>query len=84
MNINDKLIKNVKDEITRLTNQLNDLETYKAELSDDEIQSIRKDTLEQLVNNTKILEKMNTGDLTTNTEVDEARSVLFPLTTANQ
>jgi hypothetical protein len=77
MNVNEKLIKNVKDEITRLNNQINDLEVYKNELLHDEIQLIKKETLEQLVHNTKILEKMNSGDITTNSEVDEARKVFF-------
>jgi ElaB/YqjD/DUF883 family membrane-anchored ribosome-binding protein len=76
MNVNEKLIKNVKDEINRLTSQLNDLETYKNELSSEEIQSIKDETLQQLLNNTKILEKMNTGDITTNTEVDETKNVI--------
>jgi len=72
----EKLIKNVIDEITRLKNQLNDLEVYKNELSEDEIASIKKETLEQLINNTKILEKMQTGDITTTTVVEEARMVI--------
>lgn len=71
----DKLIKNVVDEITRLKNQLNDLEVYKDELSGDEIKSIKQETLDQLINNTKILEKMKTGDITTKTAVEEARLV---------
>jgi hypothetical protein len=75
MNFDDKLIKNVIDEINRLKAQLNDLEIYKDDLTEDEIQETKKETLEQLINNTKILEKMKTGDITTKTEVEEARMV---------
>jgi hypothetical protein len=70
-----KLIKNVIDEINRLKSQLDDLEVYKDELSDDEINSMKKETLDQLINNTKILEKMKTGDITTTTAVEDARLV---------
>ena len=72
-NFDEKLIKNVLDESTRLNNQLNDLETFKDELSEEEISSIKKETLEQLINNTKILEKMKAGDITTKTKLEDAR-----------
>ena len=71
----DKLIKNVIDEINRLKNQLNDLEAYKDELSSEEISSIKNETLEQLINNSKILEKMKTGNITTKTAVEDAMLV---------
>jgi hypothetical protein len=74
-NFDEKLIKNVLDEINRLNSQLNDLETYKDELPQEEIDSIKKETLEQLINNTKLLEKMKTGDLTTTTALEDARKV---------
>jgi hypothetical protein len=75
-NFDDKLIKNIIDEINRLNNQLNDLEVYKNEISEEEIDSIKKETLEQLIMNTNILEKMKTGDITTITKVDEAKMVI--------
>ncbi len=71
----NKLIKNIIDEILRLETQLNDLEVYKNDLSEEEIDSIKKETLEQLISNTKILEKMKTGDITTKTEVEDAIGV---------
>jgi hypothetical protein len=74
-NYDEKLIKNVADEIERLKNQLNDLEVYKDELSAEEIDGIKKETLEQLIANTKMLEKMKSGDLTTKTELEDARLV---------
>jgi uncharacterized protein YdcH (DUF465 family) len=74
-NFDDKLFKNIFDEINRLNSQLNDLETYKDELPQEEIDSIKKETLEQLINNTKLLEKMKIGDLTTTTELEDARKV---------
>ncbi len=76
-NYDDKLIRNLMDEIQRLKNQLQELEDYKDELGEDEITSIKNDTLEQLVNNTKILEKMQAGDITTTSLVDEAKKVIF-------
>lgn len=75
MNFDDKLIKNVIDEINRLNTQLTDLEVYKNELAEDEIKEIKKETLEQLINQTKLLEKMKAGGITTTTEVEEAHSV---------
>jgi hypothetical protein len=82
-NFDEKLIKNVLDEINRLKSQLEDLETYKDELPEDEINSIRKETLEQLINNTKILEKMKAGDITTKTKLDEARMKINALLCEN-
>jgi hypothetical protein len=75
MNYDQKLIKNVQDEINRLTSQLGDIEQYKDELPEEEIREIKQETLNQLINNTKILEKMQSGDLTTKTAVDEAKMV---------
>lgn len=71
ISFDDKLVTNVKEEIERLKSQLEDLEVYKDELSPEEIDSIKKVSLEQLINNTKILEKMNKGDITTKTGVEE-------------
>jgi hypothetical protein len=79
ISFDDKLVKNVKEEINRLKSQLEDLEVYKDELSPEEIDSIKKDSLEQLINNTKILEKMNKGDITTKTDVEETLIVLMLL-----
>jgi hypothetical protein len=78
MNYDQKLIKNVQDEINRLTSQLSDIEQYKDDLPAEEINEIKQDTLNQLIHNRKILEKMQAGDLTTKTVVDEARMVKFP------
>jgi ElaB/YqjD/DUF883 family membrane-anchored ribosome-binding protein len=75
MNYDLKLIKNVQDEISRLTSQIDDLEQYKDDLPEEEIREIKQETLNQLINNTKILEKMQTGDLTTKTAVDDTRMV---------
>lgn len=76
-NIDDKLIQNVVDEINRLNEQLRDLETYKSDFTQEEIDSTKKETLEQLIETTKRLEKMKKGDLTTQTELEEAQAVLL-------
>lgn len=73
-NYDDKLIQNVIDEINRLNSQLADLEQFKDELPHEEITSIKNETLEQLINNTKLLEKMKSGTLTTKTSLDEAQA----------
>ena len=74
-NLDGKLLKNVLDEINRLNAQLTDLEVYKDELPEDEIVSIKKETLNQLINNTKILEKMKHGEITTNNAIEQAKMV---------
>ena len=76
-NFDNKILQNVLDEINRLKSQLHDLEVYKDDFSEEEINSIKKETLDQLLNNTKILENMKTGELTTKTAAEEARMVNF-------
>ena len=68
-----KLLKNVLDEINRLNNTLVDLETYKDEFTEEEIEETKEKTLKELFETQKILEKMKTGELTTNTEIDNAK-----------
>ena len=68
-----KLLKNVLDEIKRLNNTLEDLETYKDEFTEEEIEETKSKTLKELFDTQKILEKMKRGDLTTSTEIDEAK-----------
>lgn len=70
-----KLISNLIDEITRLNDQLVDLETYKSEVTEEEYNNIKKETLDQLVEKTQIINKMKTGDMTTLSQVEEAQLV---------
>ena len=72
-----KLLKNVLDEIKRLNDTLTDLETYKDEFTEEEIAQTKEKTLKQLFETQKILEKMKTGDLTTNTEIDKAKQKML-------
>jgi len=74
-----KLISNMVDEVTRLNEQLVDLEKYRSEVSDEEYIQIKKETLDQLVEKTQILNKMKTGDMTTLTQVEEAQIVKYDL-----
>ena len=53
-----KLLKNILDEINRLNETLLDLERYKDELTEEEIAQTKEDTLKQLIETQKILEKM--------------------------
>ena len=74
-----KLLKNVLDEINRLNNTLVDLETYKDEFTEEEIEETKEKTLKELFETQKILEKMKTGELTTNTEIDNAKKKCWKL-----
>ena len=74
-----KLLKNVLDEIKRLNNTLEDLETYKDEFTEEEIEETKSKILKELFDNQKILEKMKRGDLTTSTEIDEAKKKCWKL-----
>jgi len=77
MDYDKHLIKNVLEEINRLKEQLLDLEKFSEELTEEEKESIKKETLEQLINNTKILEKMKSGDLKCSTDIEDARKVII-------
>ena len=74
-----KLLKNVLDEINRLNNTLVDLETYKDEFTEEEIEETKEKTLKELFETQKILEKMKTGELTTNTEIDNAKKKMLEI-----
>ncbi len=75
MNYDQKLVKNVLDDIERLNSQLNDLETYKNDFSSEEYEELKKESVEKLMYNKQLLEKMQAGDLTTTTALDNAKKV---------
>merc|ERR1712032_1374483 len=77
------LINNVMGEIQRLNEQLADLETFADEITEEEKEEIKKETLDQLINNNKILDKMKAGDLKTSTELEDARKKLDEVLLAN-
>ena len=74
-----KLLKNILDEIKRLNNTLVDLETYKDEFTEEEIEETKSKTLKELFDTQKILEKMKKGDLTTSTEIDKAKQQMLEI-----
>ena len=74
-----KLLRNVLDEINRLNNTLVDLETYKDEFTEEEIEETKSKTLKELFDTQKILEKMKKGDLTTSTEIDKAKKQMLEI-----
>lgn len=76
MDYDKHLIKNVLDEINRLNEQLADLEKFADEITPEEKEIIKKETLEQLINNTNILEKMKSGNLKCSTDIEEANKVI--------
>lgn len=83
INVDDKLLKNVMDELNRLNNQLKDLETYKDDFEPEEAEQIKKETLDQLNEVTKRLEKMKTGELSIMSEVEKAQRMLNQILVEN-
>jgi len=71
--VDKKLLNNVLEEMKRLNSQLKDLEEYKEDFEEEEYEKIKTDTLAQLIENAKLLEKMNSGDLKASNEADEAK-----------
>jgi len=59
----DKLKANVEEQLERLVNQLEDLESYREELDADEYMETRAETLEQLKEFQSSLSKLAAGDL---------------------
>lgn len=73
MNADQKLLKNQLEEINRLKSQLQDLETYKDDLPPEEIEQMKKETLDQLMETQKRIEKMRTGQSSVKTEAEKAQ-----------
>ena len=83
MNYDQKLIQNGIDEINRLNNQLKDLETYKDDFTPEEIEQMKKETLDQLIETKNRLDKLKSGEMTTMTKLDEARNKLNEVLSEN-
>lgn len=73
MNVDEKLLNNVLDEAKRLNSQLKDLEEYKNDFEPEEYEKIKNDTLDQLIENAKLITKMSSGDLKATGVAEEAR-----------
>jgi len=78
-NFDSKILQNVLDEIKRLNNTLEDLETYKDEFTEEEIKETREKTLKELEDTKKILEKVKRGELTTLTDIDKAKKEMLEI-----
>ena len=78
-----KLLKNVLDEIKRLNDTLVDLETYKDDYTEEEIEEIKTKTIKDIFETQKILEKMKKGDLTTATQIDKAKQEMLEIAGRN-
>ena len=76
MDTNNKLIQNIVNDTKRLNSQLKDLEEFKADYDEEEYNNIKKDTLNQLLENTKIIDNMTKGNLSTNTELEDLKKRL--------
>lgn len=83
MEVDKKLLENVVNEAKRLSSQLKDLEEYKSEMDESEYNSLKSDTLNQIIANTQLLEKLNTGDLKASSEADSAKLKLAELIVEN-
>ena len=55
--LDSKLLNNILDEIERLNSTLEDLETYKDEFTEEEIEETKSKTLNELFDTQKILKK---------------------------
>ncbi len=73
MNVDEKLLQNVLDEAKRLNSQLKDLEEYKADFEVSEYEQIKKDTLNQLIDNAKLIDNFSKGSIKTSNSIEEAR-----------
>ena len=62
-NQNLKLQQQVEYQLNRLLQQLEDLEEFKDDLEQDEIEETRADTMEQMKDFESTLQKMMTGDM---------------------
>jgi hypothetical protein len=58
---------------------LKDLETFKSDFSSEEYEELKKESVEKLLQNKQLLEKMQAGDLTTTTALDSAKQVISSL-----
>ena len=63
------LTKNINDQLERLLSQLSDLEELKDDLTDEEYADMKKDTLEQITEFEKFLEK-NKSEISTSKQFD--------------
>jgi len=73
MDTNNKLIQNIVNDTKRLNSQLKDLEEYKSDYEEEEYNKIKQETLDQLLENTKIIDNMTKGSLSTNTAIDDLK-----------
>ena len=73
MSVDAALRKNVEDQLERLIAQLEDIEGLRAELSVEEYESSKKDTVAQLEEFQQSLQSLSAGNLTLQSELDATR-----------
>ena len=66
----DRLRQNVEDQLNRLLQQLQDLDDMKEDMEMAEYESSRQDTLEQMKEFEVTLEKLMSGDMNLQTQLD--------------
>ena len=74
--IDPQLKQNIEDQLERLFSQLDDLETLKDELSAEEYEEQKKDTMAQLTEFQDSLKQMTAGSMTLQSEFDAARQAI--------
>lgn len=72
----EQLRKNVESQLERLLSQLEDLEENKADFDDDEYESMKADTREQLKEFQATLEQMTAGNMTLLSELESTRQAV--------
>ncbi|XP_055689628.1 protein LZIC-like [Lutzomyia longipalpis] len=73
MSANEKLIQNLETQLDRLVSQLKDLEEAKDDLDEEEFESIKGDTVEQIKEFNERLGRMNQGDVTLDSKLSQMK-----------
>lgn len=73
---NEAIIKNLENQLERLIRQSADLEDCKNDLTKEEYDSMKEETLEQIKEFTATLDRLNKGDVTLNSKITLMRDVI--------
>ncbi|XP_055325010.1 protein LZIC-like [Sitodiplosis mosellana] len=73
---NETIIKNLENQLQRLVQQSADLEECKNDLTEEEYESMKDETLEQIKEFTGTLDRLNKGDVTLNSKISSMRDVI--------
>lgn len=69
------LIENIKQQTKRLVDQLNELEELKGELSSEEYEEMKKESIESLQTFQKSLDGFQKGEMSLDSEIEQSKQV---------